>query len=357
MATLLGTYDISTLLAARFSSAAAYGMNTIREILDADIAAHNALVTQMLSEICEVTTDRQRIYGSSATGEMIEVDEYGRAPTQRVQPGSSVGFPLRLYQYSIGWTRKFMETASPADLAMRTQAAESAHLRNIQREIKRAVFLSSNYTFNDHLVDNVDLAVKRFVNADSALIPNGPNGETFDGASHTHFTAESTSALTAANLTASIQTVIEHGHGNNVKVAICTTNEAAVRALSGFVAYVDPRVVSASTSTVGRVALDVSRLDNRAIGVFSGAEVWVKPWVPAGYYFSWDSGSPNKPLAFRQRTATSLQGLRIAAEIDDYPLLAQYMEAEFGIGVWNRTNGACHYSTSTTYADPTLTTY
>lgn len=351
MATNTGTYDISTLLAVRFQSAAQFGLDTIQRVLEADLQAHNAIVTQMVSDLCEVTTDRQRKYGSSVAGEMVEVDEYGRSVTQNPVSGDTVGFPLKLFQFALGWTSKYLEVATPADLAEGTIAAEQAHLRAIQRELKRAIYLSANYTYNDHLVDRVDLAVKRFVNADGAKIPNGPNGETFDGATHTHY--DGNAGLTAAVLSACISDVIEHGHGGAVKLAISKTNEAAVRALSGFTAYPDPRIVFRASDTPGQT-LDISRLDNRAIGIFDGAEVWVKSWAIAGYAFAWDAASPKKPLAFRQRAQGSLQGLRIAAELSTFPLIAKYMEAEYGIGVCTRTNGAVLDFVNAAYTDPTI---
>lgn len=357
MTTNTGTFDISDLLAARFQSVAEFGLVTVQQVLQDDIDAHNAIVMEMVSDMCEPTTDRQRIYGTSASGEMVEVDEYGKAPTQNARTGATVGFPLKLFQYNVGWSAKWMQTRTPADMATMSLAAQKAHLRKIQVEIKRAAYLSANYTHRDHLVDNVDLAVKRFVNADSADIPDGPNGETFDGATHSHFNYAA--SLNATDLTTAINDVIEHGHGAAVRVAINKTDEAAVRALTGFTAYVDPRLMMSSFATTGGIpgkTLDISRLDNRAIGIFAGAEVWVKSWAIASYPFVWDAGTPNKPFAFRQRSATALQGLRIAAANDDYPLYAQFMEAEFGIGVWTRTNGCVYYTGSgSAYTDPTIT--
>lgn len=346
-----GTHDINTLLAARFASAVDYGLDTIQQVLAADVAAHNAIVTEMVGDLCEVTTDRQRRYGTSVDGDMVEVDEFGRAPTQVAKPGSTVGFPLRLFQFAIGWTEKWLQLHTAADMATATQNAEKAHLRAIQRDIKRAIYGNTNYTFNDFLVDKVDLAVKRFVNADGAAIPDGPNGETFDGSAHTHYDA--LASLTAAGLKANINDVIEHGFGGAVRVAINKADETAVRALSGFVAYPDPRIVYRNSDTPGQT-LDISRLDNRAIGIFEGAEVWVKPWAIQYYSFAWDAASPSKPLAFRQRDSASLAGLRIAANMSSYPLYAQYMEAEFGIGVWTRTNGSVLYFNNGSWADPTI---
>lgn len=353
MASQTGTLDITSLLEARFSSAAAYGLDTIEKVLQRDLAAHNDLVMGMMGDLCEVTTDRQRIYGTSANGDMQETDEYGLTPTQKILPGATVGFPLKLFQYNLGWTSKWFQTHSPADMATAVLAAEKAHKRELMRQIKKALFLSANYTHLDHLVDNVSLAVKRLLNADSTLIPDGPNGEVFTPASHTHYTGVAT--LTAAGQLAVINNVIEHGHGNKVIIVISKTDETAFRALTGFVAYVDPRIISnVSADHLGNT-LDISRLDNRAIGVFMGAEVWVKSWAIANYSFVYDAMDPNKPLCFRQRANTTLVGLRIAATMDEYPLYAKDMEAEFGIGVWTRTNGALAYNANVTWADPTIT--
>lgn len=349
-----GTNDISTLLAARNQSVADYGMDNIIPILNRELAAHNEIATMLLQDLAETTTDRQRKYGVSISGDMYEVDEYGRAPTQVSKPGDVVGFPLKLFQYAIGWTQKWMDLNTPADMAIATQAAERAHLRMLTRELKRAFMLSGNYTWNDFLVDTVDLSVKRLVNADSANIPEGPNNETFNAASHTHYAGRAGGALAASDVTALITNVMEHGHGTGVRLAISTTDEATFRALTGFTAYPDPRVIFRNTDTPANT-LDITQVNNRAIGIFGAAEVWVKSWMPANYIFCWAAGAP-KPLAFRQRNTTArMQGLRIAATNAAYPLYAQYMEAEFGVGVWTRTNGAMLYFGGSSYTDPTIT--
>lgn len=346
-----GTYSIDDLIAVRFSSAKALGLNTIAEVLQRDLDAHNMVVEQMVSEMCDVTTDARRIYGTSNAGNMTEVDEFGRAPSQKNNSGVECGFPMKLFQYNLGWTRKFLDNATVGDIVQGVLDAEKAHMQQIQRQIKLAIFGDTNYTFYDHLVDNVALSVRRFVNADSLAIPEGPNGETFVASSHTHFTAAT--PLVVGNLTTMTATVLEHGHGADLRLAINTAQEAAVRLLAGFTAYIDPRLSLSAASNQPFQRLDVSRLDNRAIGILGGAEVWVKPWVPASYQFVWDAGDARKPLAFRQRNGQAVNGLRIAAEYDTHPLIAQYMEAEFGVGVWTRTNGACNLI-GASWSDPAL---
>lgn len=346
-----GTLDISSLLSVQYQSAEQFGLEDLARTLQADLDAHNAAVAEAVQEMADLTTERVGAYGTSANGEMHEVDEYGLAPTQKPEVGEQIAWPLRLYQFNIGWTAKYLQVATPADLARAQLDAESAHKRAIMREIKRAIYGSANYSVRDHLIDNMLLGVKRFVNADGAGIPNGPNGESFDGSTHTHYDANN--GWSATVLTSSINDVIEHGHGASVRVAINTADETAVRGLSGFVAYPDPRIVYRATDAPGQT-LNISRLDNRAIGIFAGAEIWTKPWALDNYPFIWDAGDARKPLKFRQRAQATLQGLRIAFQNADYPLYAKDMETEFGIGVGERTNGAVLYVGGASYVDPTI---
>lgn len=351
MALRIGVSDIGSLLAARNTSVAEFGLENITPVLQRELEVHNALMVDMVSSFAEVTTDRQRVYGAAQGGSMVEVDEYGASPTQRGRGGSTVGFPLRKFQYNIGWTQDWFLQKTPADMAENTLAAEKAHRQAVVREIKRAIYGSANYTYIDHLTDNVSLSVKAFLNADGAAIPSGPNGEVFVPASHTHYDGEA--SLTAAFLTALINNVVEHGHGGMVKIAISRTDEAAVRALSGFTAYADPRLVYGATDHTA-TTVDITRLDNRAIGIFGAAEVWVKPWAIANYIFCWDEAGP-KPLAFRQRSNAAVQGLVVASQFDSHPLHAQFMEAYFGVGVWQRSQGAVLMFSNATYANPTIT--
>ena len=112
-----GAHDISQLLATRFQTVAGYGIDRITTVLQNDLAAHNAIMVDMVSGLCDVTTDKQRRYGESRSAEMDEVDEYGRARTQRSRGGSTVGFPLRKFQHAIGWTETWFQEHTPADMA------------------------------------------------------------------------------------------------------------------------------------------------------------------------------------------------------------------------------------------------
>lgn len=353
MALKTGTLSIADLLANRFQSVTQFGENTVAEVLQRDLENHNAIMRDVMTPFADITTDRQRIQGTSQSGEMIEADEFSRGPTQKDLPGQTVGFPLKRYQYAVGWTRDYLRRRTPADIANSQIAAERAHIRQVIAQMKRAIFNPINYTFRDMLVDNVDFPVKALINADGSGIAMGPNGEEFDGATHTHYLGSAT--LTTAAVDGAINTVVEHGHGQNVVIHINKANEVAFRALTGFVAFLDPAIDPPDTATTAGQTLDITRLDNRAIGRYGGATVWVKPWMIANYLWVAAMGASAKPFAFREQEDTAMRGLYMAGEIDAFPLRTQYLQADFGIGVWNRTNGAVLKFDNATYSAPTIT--
>lgn len=200
----------------------------------------------------------------------------------------------------------------------------------------------------DRYASRLTYNLRALLNGDGEPIPTSPNGTDF-ASNHTHYLASST--LTSAAVKSLINTVIEHGHGGDIVVYINKSDEAAFRALAEFRPYIDARTTIASTDRVAVGSLDTTNLDNRAIGIFEGAEVWVKPWIPVSYAFCYSKTGP-KPLGFRVREGTTLSELAIEAELEQHPLRAQIMSREYGIAAWNRTNGAVLYFGGASYVEP-----
>lgn len=355
-----GTLSVLDTLAASQQSIADYGEDRAFAEIEAARAAYNRITTEMLGQLVERTDDRQRRYGSNDAMAMEELDEFGRPQAQKVAAGSTVGFPLRHYGIALQWTRTFFLVARASELAAQTTAAMAADLAAIQREIKRAIFYPTNVTFVDTLVDQVSLAVKRLVNADSAAIPLGPNGETFDATTHTHYNYSAGVALAAADMNALIEDVIEHHGSGTAVVYINRAQETAVRGLAGFTPLLPARLVPANSAIAATGALDDDQnLNDRLIGYYNAggvyAEVQVKPWIPSGYLFAWVRGS-NVPLVMRTRPGGG--DLVLAFEDERYPLRARAWERDFGVGVWTRTNGAVLYidtGSAAAYVAPTIT--
>jgi hypothetical protein len=262
---------------------------------------------------------------------------------------------LRGYGVAVQWTDLFMRRAgSAAQLAAQFQGAFSAYELAVQREIKRAIFYPTNVTFPDIRVDGVSLGVKRLVNADSANIPPGPNGESFNGATHTHYLG--TGSFVVADLVALVETVVEHFTVGQPVININRASEATVRGFTGFYPYQPVQLVNQTAGIVAMGPLMQENIYDRAIGILSSggitAEVRVKPWVPANYAHAWMEGAP-APLVYRIDNDED-GSLRIVHEGRNEPFNARAIGIEFGIGIWNRTNGAAIRLNNATYAAPTI---
>lgn len=361
MAIKTGTHTIADLIDRQFADELVMpsNMEAVTLAVQQELEVHNRRVMEMVSELADVSTERSTVYGTNAEGEMHRKDEFSRGPTQKITVGGKVEFPLDGFQFATGWTADYLRRASVRDIALRTISARNAHLRAIQTEIKSALFGATNYSYVDRLVDNNTLAVKRLVNADSAAIPSGPNGESFDGSTHTHydgvdFTAANAAARAVA-LAALVQDVIEHGHGNDVRIYINQAQETEVRGSDDFEALIYPNIVPSTAADRANGVLDITRTDNRLIGYFRGVPVWTKPWVPSDYAFAFAAGDPGKTLRYRvSEIEGERNGLFMAGEIVTHPLQAQYMEAFFGFGVLTRTNGAVLYLANASYSSPSF---
>lgn len=353
-----GTYTVADLQQITDQTAASFGLDAIAATLRNDLAAFNAVLDSMVSELATPTTERQENYGASDDSEdMQRADEFDRGVAVKLGAVATVGYPLYKYQRGVGWTHDYMLQNTPAQIANTVIGIQQRYSRATRRELQLALFSPTNVTVRDSFVaPQIDLAVKRLVNADSQPIPNGPNGEVFDAATHTHYDWLNSTAPTEAALLAAINDVVEHGHGGQVRLNINQAAETAVRGMASFVAYFAGSLNPASTTITADGTLDTTRQTNRPIGVLNGAEVWVRSWVPAGYVLTYDTADPMKPLAYRQHPIAAARGLRIVAQNADYPLYSEMLAGYFGFGVKTRTNGHVLYyaSGAAAYVAPTL---
>src|SRR6266568_3321095 len=185
----VGLNSIDDLLEIRFRSPLELGLNNMLPVLQRDMEIHNGLTNDMVGKFADVSDDYRRVYGSSDVLEMIEADEFTRAHTQKGQTGSEVDFPMRGFQVAIGWNKAYFQRATVADMAQTQLTAQKSHIIRIQTEMNKAMYLSANFTFVDYRDTKVSLAVKRFLNADGKPIPDGPQGQTFNASTHTHYLA------------------------------------------------------------------------------------------------------------------------------------------------------------------------
>lgn len=356
---MFGTYSVLDQLSLiRNQTAADYDETRLAEQFQAFFDAQNLLVTQMTDDLVERTTERLTSYGTAARIDMIKVDEFARADAQKAAPApTDIGFPLELFQATLQWTRSYLRVASVADLALAVRAVGESDLRTLRKEIARALFTPTNrLTYVDRFVDGVTLPIRALYNADSAPIPDDEFGNTFNGASHTHYLG--TASLVAADIESLVQTIIEHGVNGPIRIYINRAQEAAVSAMANFDPFLPVRLQPGGGSTADVAlggTLDVINPNNRAIGLWDGSfEVWIKPWIYANYIVALEIDPNARVLRMRTRAATGNGDLQTVVEDEKYPLRARTAEREFGISVWARDNGAVLRTNNGTYAAPAI---
>lgn len=349
----LGTLSLQDLLKLRFISPIKLGLDTIERSLQTDLAIHNRILKDLMGFFADTSADRRRRYGVSGALEFKRSDEFTRAHTQKVITGSEVEFPMVGFQAAIGWTAWFFKNKSVADMAMTQVAAKIGHMNAIRRELQVAIYGATNYSTIDERVDEVNLDIKRFVNADGAPIPLGPNSEVFNPSTHTHYLWHD--GLDNASAHALVQTVLEHHNDGAIKIFINITDVSAWQGLADFKPFIDSRFTIPTTVSSPTARLDALRMNDRPIGYFDAAEVWVKPWAITSYPIAMDIQAPGKPLVLRTRSGGGITLDTIGTNVL-FPLQADYMESEFGFGVWTRTNGAVLYcgAGAVAYVDATI---
>lgn len=365
MATKVGTHGINDLLAVEKNSAYDYGMDTIAEVLQRYLLAHSENLRDALAPLAEPTTSRFARAGVASSARGMKGDEFARGVGQKTKGGADVGFPMEKLIYRVGWTLDYAKAATPADMARKTLAVSAGNRQDILVELRKAIFLPTNYTFVDELLDPnqdaQDVPVKRLINADSFPIPASPFGADFDTSTHTHYTgvdwAAANAAAKAAAIDALIDNVAEHYIDADIKLILASTNVSDLSSLTEFKeatpVFVQP--VGATDQTQARATN--TRTDNRLVGYWRGNyEIWSKPWGLANYPLAINYNAPEKALKYRERANASLRGLRLKATFENAPLITDFMEHEFGFGVWGRTAAAVLFLNdgASTYTAPSI---
>jgi hypothetical protein len=313
--------------------------------------------------LAEDTTDLMRRYGGPDQMNMEELDEFGSAEAQKISAGDTCGFPMKFYGIGLQWSRLWFMNHMASELAAQVTSMQDADIRAIHRELKKALFIKDNYSFVDVRMSRVTLAIKALINADSSQMPLAPDGTSFDGATHTHYlgaTAAAWGTSTAANKQTDFDTitntVLEHFLSGSIEIYINRAQETQAKTATNFTPYVDGRLIMApgGTANIARGNLDMTNVTNRAIGINGAAEVWVKPWIPAGYILAVHKGD-GTPALVRRIRAQGSGNLDLLAEDEAYPLRAKQFGREYGFGVYNRVGAACLYTGATSYTNPTIT--
>jgi hypothetical protein len=346
-----GTHTLADLQRITNQTVTQFGIENVLPVIQAELEAHNRVLNDNMSAFVQMTTEREEAAGGSTSLDMEEADEYNRPRGQKPGDPYKVGYPLRRFTAAVGWTAEFFNQASPASLVERLLEVEAAHARELQRGIRAALLRGTNYDFVPYISDLRDTSVnvKALYNGDGNVPPLGPQLDTFAG-SHNHYLANAT--LTNAIVGSLINTVAEHALNARVQIWINKADEASYRAVTDFRPYLDIRERPRLDQNTGVPILDTGNINNRAIGLINGAEVWVKPWQLANYSVAVNVAADDKPLKKRETVEAARRGLRPIAEVANFPLQARVFEALFGFGAFNRGAAAALYVGGGSYVTP-----
>lgn len=350
-------YQLEDLLAQRFTNASQFGWDNLNDSIQARLEWLNGQVNEQISLLAEVSEDSRRVWGGDADFSMVEVDEFGISQTQKAVNGVEMAFPLRKFSVSTGMTADFMRRATVAEVANMALGIQTAYLERMQNELSFGVYNDDNYNFVDKFGDGTTLAVKAFLNADSAVIPSAPDGTSFDGATHKHFVGTVGAALAYTDIDTLIANVVEHGFTKGIALFIPAALVATLENLAStkFVKLTSALLVpsSAAVSTVGRIDPEAD-LNNVLVGYWDGrVPVYTRSWTKANLVTCIATGAAEKPLVLR--TDKYVKGLQMMPEFGMHPLSAKTWEAYVGFGAYNRASVAVlDTAHQTNYTEPTL---
>jgi hypothetical protein len=346
MANTAGMYQLADLLAVRNASAASFGLNNIWMTLEAEVAYANSIVNDMIADYCQPFYVQSAVWGGGGKVEMEEMDEHGAPLPSHSAPGITAQFPLRMYKQTLGWNRDYFQTATPAEVASKFLECRKGYFAALTSAMRRAIYgygngVTSEYSFVDRRTNGVTLTIKSLCNGGVTVgdIPDSPAGVAFAN-THCHLNFDDT--VDASAYQDCINHVVEHGNTKGLKCIIARANLAELATLTTIFKPLDSALMTylGSTSTIKR--MDWSDYENMEVGYLTGdIPVYVKSWAVPEVILVVATGMPEKLLGYRQPANEALRGWRIAAPYDDYPLYAEYAEAQFGFAVFNRVMAAC----------------
>lgn len=333
--------------------------------VNAALSAFNAEVANhpVYSSLVSYTDQPDTEYRVGTSNGFEVHTEYTRANAYRAATEGHM-LPILPYDRGLGWTWDYLRKARmsqvEADIADAIKDARDLYRTKIlTRLLKRGDDSGAAKGLGSSGYSPGFATTAASTSVD--FVPPTYAGIAFDS-THEHYVGITGGAFTAAVFTDAKNELREHGHEPPYDFVIGPSDETAVRALTGFVA-VDGSWVEYG-ALQDRVSFGSGEVVSGAypIGALNDFRVWVISGVPQYYGFGWKSygtNSQRNPLRIRlQKGQTAPMVMAYpdnSAPGPADPLKGLYLFSEFGVGVYDRTNGTARYVNSATWADGTPT--
>lgn len=290
------------------------------------------------------TTEYKVLYNLGAVDEGQEIGTDGRPLETRVTGQIDVAFPMRRIGWATGWNYETAAYMTLEDLEKLTAARQGGNAKRHLREIFRALFNSANYTYTDPI--HGPLTIRRLANTDGTIFPPTWSSDTEADDNHYLVSGYAPTAISATNnpfVTLKAE-LIEHFTVNTQVVAIINAAQRT-EILTDLPSFVDAPTagITPGDQTAIANALGGINVPGTFLGIDndSGVYVYVNDTgrVPANYILALAVGAP-APLRRRIPVPESLQGFKLEAEEESYPMFKRTFVERFGYGVANRLGAA-----------------
>jgi hypothetical protein len=333
-------------------------MNAALGALGSEIYSH-----PLYSSLVSYTDEPDLEYRTGASNGMGRHSEYGRPDMQRAATEGHM-LPLLDWDRALGWTWDYLRRSRmsqiEADIADAVKDVRDRYrVQILTRCLQRGDDSGTNKGLGSSGLSPGFATTAASTGVD--FVPPAHGGTTF-ASTHEHYVGITGGAHTAAVFTDAQEELREHGHEPPYEYITGTTEEAAIKALTGFVAADEAWVSYGALQDRANFAQIEVTQGMYPIGALNNFRIWIVRGMPQYYGFAWKPYGPNSqrnPLRIRLQKGVTRP--MVTAYPDNslpgpaQPLKGLYLFTEFGVGVADRTNGTARYTNSATWADGTPT--
>lgn len=338
---------------------------SIEEITNMLAGAMAALNGELLGEpwlslLFNVTTEPTLEYRVGTTNAVTDHTEYGPVDEQR---GATQGhmLPIKAFDYGLGWTWDYLRKCRRGQVDADIQGVVQAWRDKWEKALLTRFFQASDDSGVAKGLGSAGYSPGFAHTAGSTSVDFTPPpyaGKTF-ASTHEHY--DYVNGVTAANWQSGISALTldlaEHGHEPPFDLMISYSDQSTVEGLTEFRSRPQPEIRYGVTQDIANVGEYYIGVVNTPSGV---ARVKVMNRVPQYYmgcFKAYGARSPRAPLVVRYTDDMGLvASLLRGKSYRQWPIENLLTFAEFGVGVQDRTNGACCLMNSASWAaDATIT--
>lgn len=333
--------------------------------LNAALGALNAEFYRdpLWSSLVSYTDQPDVEYRTGVSNGMNRHTEYARADMQRAATEGHL-LPLLDFDRALGWTWDYLKRARMSQIQ-----ADIADALKDARDRWRVQILTRLLQRGDDSGANKGLGTAGYspgfattaASTSVDFVPPAFGGTAF-ASTHEHYVPIAGGLFTAAVFTDAKDELREHGHEPPYEFIIGSSDESTVKGLTGFVKADDAFVSYGALQDRVNFSQMSMAPGLYPIGAINDFRVWVMRGVPQYYGFGWKPYGPNSqrnPLRIRLAKGMSRPMVMAypdaAAPGPAHPLKGVYLYTEFGVGVYDRTNGTARYVNNAAWSDGTPT--